>query len=259
MSFGEPISLKGARILITNDDGVYATGIKILERVARSITPDVIVVAPETEQSAVGHSLTIRRPLRIRKNRARRYIVDGTPTDCVMLAIQHILKDKKPTLVLSGINRGGNLGEDVTYSGTIAAAMEATMLNVPAIALSQCLKHPHPVKWATGEHHAAAVIRKLCAVGWPRNTLINVNFPDVPHDQIKGIRAVRQGRYKLGDDLVERIDPRGAPYYWIGALRQEDARPGTDIHTVRQGYITVTPLYLDLTHQPTMRRLAAAL
>jgi 5'-nucleotidase len=258
--FNAPLDLARARILVTNDDGIHAPGLKALEKIARSLSKDVWLVAPETEQSAVSHSLTIRLPLRIRKSMRRRYAVDGTPTDCVLLAINHLLKDKPPTLCLSGVNRGANLGEDVTYSGTIAAAMEGTMLRVPSIALSQVMKHGHPVKWATAEAHAAAVIRRLCKVGWPANTLINVNFPDVHADAVKGVVVARQGRHKIGDQLVEKLDPRGVPYYWIGTMRKEDAmRKGTDIAACVDGFITVTPLHLDLTHRPTMRRLAKAL
>ena len=258
--FDAPLDLARTRILVTNDDGIHAPGLKALEKIARSLSRDVWVVAPETEQSAVSHSLTIRTPLRIRQSMRRRYAVDGTPTDCVLLAINHILKDEKPTLCLSGINRGGNLGEDVIYSGTVAAAMEATLLGVPAIAFSQHMKRGHPVKWATAEAHAARVIRKLAQAGWPRGTLINVNFPDVLADAVKGTTVARQGRHKIGDQLVERIDPRGVPYYWIGAMRQEDALArGTDIAACQDGFITVTPLFLDLTHRPTMGRLAKAL
>ncbi len=263
--FDVPADLSKARILVTNDDGYLATGIKILEKVARSLSRDVWVVAPESEQSAVSHSLTIRRPLRIRKLKGNRYCVDGTPTDAVMLAVTKIMKDDRPTLCLSGINRGGNLGEDITYSGTVAAAMEATMLGVPAIALSQVVTSPHPAKWATAEHHAANAIRKLLRGlvrngGWPRNVLVNVNFPDVLADKVKGLVAAPAGRHKLGDDLHENVDPRGVPYYWIGSMREEDpARKGTDIAEVRQGLITATPLYLDLTHQATLRRLKRAL
>ncbi len=258
--FEAPLNLQKARILVTNDDGYLSTGIKLLEKVARSLSRDVWVVAPETEQSAVSHSLTIRRPLRIRKLKGKRYAVDGTPTDCVMLACQHIMKDNKPTLCLSGINRGANLGEDVTYSGTIAAAMEATLLGVPAIALSQVVTHPHPAKWTTAEAHAGAVIRRLAGAGWPKNVLINVNLPDVPATSVKGIVAAAQGRHKIGDDLHEHHDPRGVPYYWIGSMRQEDAtKAGTDIAAVRSGWISVTPLYLDLTHEAMLKRLQKTL
>lgn len=254
--FEAPLDLSKARILVTNDDGIQAPGIKILTSIARALTKDVWVVAPESEQSAASHSLTLRRPLRIRRLAARRFAVDGTPTDCVLLAINHILKARKPTLCLSGVNRGGNLGEDVTYSGTIAAAMEATLLGVPSIALSQLYTRRAHVHWATAERHAPAVIRKLTRVAWPTNVLMNVNFPDCVAEEVNGVAVVAQGRHKIGDQLVETSDPRGEPYYWIGAMRLEDAtRKGTDIAAVKAEYISVTPLFLDLTHRPTMRSL----
>ena len=249
----------GLRILISNDDGINAPGIKVLERIARTLSKDVWVVAPETEQSAAGHSLTIRRPLRIRKLSRRRFAVDGTPTDAVLLGVNHVLKAKKPDLVLSGVNRGANLGEDVTYSGTVAAAMEGTILGIPAIALSQYVDHPHPVKWGTVEHWAPIVIRKLLAVGWSRNVLINVNFPDVVASHVTGVEIARQGKRKIGDDIMERNDPRGEPYVWIGAQRAEErSTPGTDIEAVCRGAVAVTPLCFDLTHREGMRALAAA-
>ena len=252
--------LSSLRILISNDDGINAPGIKVLERIARTLSKDVWVVAPETEQSAAGHSLTIRRPLRVRKVSARRYAVDGTPTDAVLLGVNHVLKGKKPHLVLSGINRGSNLGEDVTYSGTVAAAMEGTILGIPSIALSQFITHPHPVKWGTAEHWAPGLIRRLLATGWSRNVLINVNFPDVIASSVTGIEVTRQGKRKIGDDIMERKDPRGEPYVWIGAQRAEErSTPGTDIEAVLRGAITVTPLCFDLTHQGDMKALETAL
>jgi 5'-nucleotidase len=248
--------LASARILISNDDGILAPGIKVLEKIARSITKDVWVVAPETEQSAAGHSLTIRRPLRVRQVSRRRYAVDGTPTDAVLLGINHVLKDKKPTLVLSGVNRGANLGEDVTYSGTVAAAMEATILGVPAIAFSQYYTQDQPMRWSTAEHWAPEIIRRVTRVGWGRNVLINVNFPDVPADKVTGVEVTRQGKRKIGDELAERFDPRGEPYIWIGAQRAEDrSTVGTDIEAVVRGAVSVTPLCVDLTDQGTMRAL----
>jgi 5'-nucleotidase len=256
--FEAPLDLAKARILITNDDGIFAPGIKVLEAIARSLSKDVWVVAPETEQSAASHSLTLRRPLRIRRVTPRRFAVDGTPTDCVLLAINHILKARKPTLCLSGVNRGANLGEDVTYSGTIAAAMEATLLGVPSVALSQVYTDRANVPWDTGRAHAAAVLRKLVKVEWPRSVLMNVNFPDCAPDSVKGSVVVGQGRHKIGDQLVETTDPRGDPYYWIGAMRLEDAtRRGTDIAAIKDNRISVTPLFMDLTHRATMRRLAS--
>lgn len=254
-----PISdLSSARILVSNDDGIHAPGIKVMERIARSLSRDVWVVAPESEQSAAGHSLTLRRPLRVRQVSRRRFAVDGTPTDAVLLGIKHVLKGRKPTLVLSGVNRGANLGEHVTYSGTVAAAMEATLLDVPAIAFSQHFHPDHPVKWSTAEHWAPEIIRRVVRTGWGRNTLINVNFPDVPHGQVAGIEIARQGRRKLEDEVSERLDPRGEPYIWIGGLGNEEAPvPGTDIAAVHDGKVAVTPLCVDLTDRGGMAALEA--
>jgi 5'-nucleotidase len=253
-----PISdLSGARILVSNDDGVDAPGIALLEQVARSLSDDVWVVAPATEQSAVAHSLTVRRPLRLVEVGPQKYTVDGTPTDSVLLAVRQLLRHHKPDLLLSGINRGGNLGEDVTYSGTVAAAMEGTLLGIPSIALSQHCNGEQP-RWSTAEHWAAPLIRRLAAAGWPRNVLINVNFPDLPHDQVEGVTLARQGKRKLGDELVERVDPRGQPYYWIGGQRLEDAGlVGTDLAAIHQGRVAVTPLCVDFTHQATLHDMAA--
>lgn len=256
----EPIAdLSGARILVSNDDGVDAPGIKVLERVAKSLTRDVWVVAPTTEQSAVAHSLTVRQPLRIHRLSRRRFAVSGTPTDSVLLGIRHVMKGKPPDLVLSGINRGGNLGEDVTYSGTVAAAMEGTLLGIPSIAFSQHLSGDHPVKWSTAEHWAGQIIRRITAVGWPRNVLINVNFPDVAHGHVSGVEVVRQGKRKLGDELAERVDPHGQPYYWIGGQRAEDrGHPGTDLEAVCRGMVAVTPLCVDFTSRDAMDKLTTA-
>jgi 5'-nucleotidase len=256
--FEAPLDLAKARILVTNDDGIHAPGIKVLEAIARDLAKDVWVVAPETEQSAASHSLTLRRPLRIRRVAPRRFAVDGTPTDCVLLAVNHILKARKPTLCLSGINRGGNLGEDVTYSGTVAAAMEATLLGVPSVALSQVYADRANVPWETGRMHAHGVLRKLTRIAWPHSVLMNVNFPDCAPEAVKGSVVVGQGRHKIGDQLVETTDPRGDPYYWIGAMRLEDpTRKGTDIAAIKANRISVTPLFMDLTHRSTMRKLAS--
>jgi len=251
-----PIDLGQGRILLTNDDGIEARGLKILHRVARGICRDVWIVAPELEQSGASHSLTLYRPLRVRKLGPRRFAVDGTPTDCVLLALKRLLRDKRPTLVISGINGGANLGDDVTYSGTVAAAMEATLLGVPAIALSMTFTDRKKIRWATAERHAPGVIRRLVAQPWPKNTLINVNFPDLPPSEVKGISVARQGRHKIGDQLMERTDPRGRPYYWIGPLRETgDGVPGTDITEVTAGRITLTPILLDLTNSGALKAL----
>jgi len=256
----EPIDLSRARILVSNDDGIDAPGIKVLEEVARSLSDDVWVVAPETEQSAVAHSLTIRRPLRLRQVGERRYCVDGTPTDSVLLGVRQLLQEKRPDLVLSGINRGSNLGDDVTYSGTVAAAMEGALLGIPSIALSQHIAGEGSIKWETGRHWAPIVIRQLASQGWPANVLMNVNFPDLAPEAVAGIVAASQGKRKIGDELVERIDPRGQPYYWVGGQRLEDpGLEGSDLAAVYQGKVAVTPLGADLTHQATLAAMAALL
>ncbi|WP_404378432.1 5'/3'-nucleotidase SurE [Caenispirillum salinarum] len=250
----EPITdLSEARILISNDDGINAPGIKLLEEVALTLTDDVWVIAPEGEQSGAGHSLTLHSPLRYRKVKERHYAVDGTPTDAVLLGVNRLVEDRRPTLLLSGVNRGANIGDDVTYSGTIAAAIEGTLLGVQSMALSQVFRHPDPLPWDTARSHAADVIRRCCAAGWARNVAINVNFPNCGPDEVKGVEVVRQGKRKLGDHLIERHDPRGRPYVWIGPARNEDTTVvGTDIEAVHRNVIAVTPLCVDLTHQPTM-------
>jgi 5'-nucleotidase len=244
------------RILVTNDDGILAPGIRLLERVAARLSDDVWVVAPERNNSGAGHSLTLRRPLRVRRVAERHYAVDGTPTDCVLLALQSIIRDAPIDLVLSGVNYGGNLAEDVTYSGTIAAAMEATLFKVPAIAFSQLCRNTEPVKWATAEHWAPALVGRFRAMPWPEDVFINVNFPDREPGEVRGVRVTAQGKRKLGDDLVERVDPRGEPYIWIGALREDSLhREGTDLAAVHDGFVSVTPVHMDMTHRPSLAAL----
>lgn len=252
------LDLSRTRILLSNDDGIAAPGLKVLERIARSLSPDVWTCAPELEQSGAGHSLTMRRPLRIRQVSRRRHAVDGTPTDAVLLAVNALHRKRKPDLLLSGINRGGNLGEDVTYSGTIAAAMEATLLGIPAIALSLQTDGSKPAHWATAERWAPDVIRRLVAAGWPPNVLINVNFPDCRADEVLGISIARQGRRKLGDQLGERTDLRGERYFWIGPMREDQSFvAGSDLAAIGERRIAITPLDLDLTHDATFCRLEA--
>lgn len=252
----EPIpDLSKARILVSNDDGIHGPGLEVLERVAASLSDDVWVAVPETEQSGAGHSLTLHQPLRIREVEPRRFAIAGTPTDSVLLAVNHILTDRKPDLVLSGINRGANLGEDVHYSGTVAAAMEGTLLGLPTIALSQIFASPDPVKWHTAERFAAEIIAKLTSQGWPRNVLMNINFPDVEPDNVSGVEMTSQGKRKIGDGLVERHDPRGRPYIWIGPQRSGGEAPrGTDIEAVGRGAVSITPLNVDLTDTATLLR-----
>jgi 5'-nucleotidase len=256
----EPRDLKGARILLTNDDGIDAPGLAVLEQVARQLTDDVWVCAPSSEQSGASHSLTMHRPLRLKELGSQRYTVDGTPTDCVLVALNHLFKDeRKPDLVLSGINHGSNIGDDVVYSGTVSAAMEATMLGVRAIGLSQRLVSGH-ADWDTPRRWGAEVIRRICAMPWPRNVMMSINFPPVAPDAITGIHAAPLGIRKIGDRVTERTDPRGRPYFWVGTMIEvEDPPVGSDVAVIRDGGIAVTALQVDLTHYPLMDDLGRAL
>ena len=250
------------RILLTNDDGVRARGLDLLERVARTLTDDVWVVAPAEEQSGAGHSLTLTQPIRVRQLDERRFAVVGTPTDAVMMAVAHLMRDTPPDLVLSGINRGANLAEDVTYSGTVSAAMEGALAGFPSIALSQVYAREgmaDTVPFAAAEAWAERVLRPLVSQPLEPRTLVNVNFPALPADEVRGIRVVRQGLRDYGRLRIDqRIDPRGYPYFWF-ALGDWTQTPGhvTDLEAVADGYVSVTPLHLDMTHEPSMARLQA--
>lgn len=252
------IDLKNTRIMISNDDGVEAEGIAVLERIARTLSDDVWVVAPALEQSGAGHSLSLHEPLRYRKHGERRWSVVGTPTDAVLVGVMEILKDKRPGLMLSGINRGSNLAEDVTYSGTVSAAMEATLIGIPSIALSNTVTEAGP-NWATPEHFTAEIIRRLTQLTWPTGTLMNVNFPALPPEQIRGVKPCPQGRRILTDNLDRRVDPHGRPYIWIGGQRTEpfSEHPTADYRQIQEGWITVTPLNLDLTHYRMLEEMHA--
>lgn len=248
--------LSGARILVTNDDGIFAPGLKVLERIAKSLSSDVWVVAPETEQSATSHSLTLRRPLRLRKQGRRRFSVDGTPTDCVVVAHNKVLADRPADLVLSGVNHGANLGEDVIYSGTVAAAMEAAVLGLRGIAFSQVRTIGSKAHWATTEAHAAAVVRKLVTFDWPRDLLFNVNFPPVAADRVTGVRVCSQGRRDVGTNIVEDTDPGGRPYLWLGDfLSDSTVTPKSDLAAIQAGAVSITPLHFDMTHKNSMKAL----
>ena len=248
--------LSRARVLISNDDGIGAPGIKALERAMKRIAGEVWVVAPETEQSAAGHSLTLRSPLRIHKIAKQKFCVTGTPTDAVMLAIHEVMKDCPPDVVVSGINRGGNLGEDVTYSGTVAAAMEGTLLGVPSMAFSLVTPDGAKAHWKTAEAYVEKVMAGLGEVAFPRGVLLNVNIPDRPVAEITGIEVTRQGRRKIGCELLKGADPKGQPYFWIGAQRDEDKTlKSTDLEAISRGAVSVTPLSMDLTHRGMMKTL----
>ena len=236
-------------ILLSNDDGVASEGLKALQETLASLD-EVWVVAPDRDQSAVSHSLTLQRPLRMEQVAPRTFVVDGTPTDCINLAVNGILRER-PRLVVSGINRGANLGDDITYSGTVSAAMEATLLGVPAVAVSLVTDS------ASDFAPAAAFTHRLAAAilddHLPPDTLLNVNVPALPTEEIKGFALTRQGKRRYDDAVVERTDPRGKTYYWIGGgpFAFVDGE-GTDFSAVQQGLISVTPLHLDLTNYASL-------
>ena len=247
-----------ARILVSNDDGIDAPGIKLLERVARELSPEVWVVAPEVEQSGAGHSLTTRRPIRLIEVGPQRYMVDGTPTDCVLLGLKRLLRGRLPTLVLSGVNGGGNIAEDITYSGTCAAAMEATLFGVPAIALSQEYRDRASIPWACTEAFCAEAIRRVVAVAepWPKDTFFNINFPAISPDSVRGFAVTHQGKRVLGDNLSEGTDPRGRAYFWIGPSQMRGgADPGTDLAALAAHRVSITPVHLNLTNVPVAEEL----
>ena len=246
------------RILITNDDGIHSPGLEACKEIARSLGSEIWVVAPEIDQSGVSHSLSLNDPLRLREIGERTYAVKGTPTDCVIMAARHIMPNK-PDLLLSGVNRGRNAAEDVTYSGTVAGAMEGTVLGIPSFALSQgysfATKKLPP--WETSVRFAPDIIRRVLDEGMPRDVLVNINFPDCPPDEVAGIAVSCQG--KRDQELLRieaRHDGRGNPYFWIAFARaMAEAPPGSDLHALGQKRIAVTPLRLDLTDEPFMTRL----
>ena len=245
------------RILLTNDDGIDAEGLTALERIAAELSDDVWVCAPETEQSGASRALTLSMPVRVRQLGPRRFAVSGTPTDCVMLAISELVEGARPDLVLSGVNRGQNLAEDVSMSGTVAAAMMAMALGVPGIALSQALEVFHDARrcaYDTAEAFAPGIIGRLLEASWPRNVVMNLNFPDLPAGEVGGVEVTRQGFRDLDHIRTERrADLRGRNYYWIGfGNRTPRLDEGSDLAAIHAGRISVTPLHIDLTHMPTV-------
>jgi 5'-nucleotidase len=251
------------RILVTNDDGIHAPGLVVLEKIARSLSKDVWVVAPEIEQSGASHSLSIRTPLRARKLSPKRFAVGGTPTDCVLMAVGAIVPGRID-LVLSGVNRGGNVAEDIMHSGTAAAAMEGALCDIPSIALSQLINYDDPdakVYWQTAAKHAPDLIRRLLAGPWEKDTMINVNFPHCPPDKVKGVKVVEQGRRTVKKQLTRAVDPGSRPYYWLhwGDEGADLARPDSDIHWMYKDYVTVTPIHLNLTHYGLLGKLKESL
>ncbi|OHV81708.1 5'/3'-nucleotidase SurE [Rhizobium sp. LCM 4573] len=249
------------RILLTNDDGIHAEGLAVLERIARKLSDDVWIVAPETDQSGLAHSLTLSEPLRLRKVGEKYFALRGTPTDCVIMGIREILPEK-PDLVLSGVNDGANMADDVTYSGTIAGAIEGTLQGVRSFALSQAVRRENGriAPWEVAESYAPDLIRKLSDVDLPDGTFLNLNFPNCEPKDVQGVEVTSQGKLDFGLTIDARNDGRGLPYYWLRfGERQGHFREGTDIHALKEGKISVTPLKLDLTDYSVQDRVAQAL
>ncbi len=247
------------RILITNDDGIHAPGLTVLEEIARQFSDDIWICCPQEEQSGMGHALTLSRPIRMRRHDERRFSVSGTPTDAVTLGLRKVMPSP-PDVILSGVNRGANLADDITYSGTVSAAIEGALAGVRSIALSQVYAREgmgDAVPFDAAREWGQKVLAPLLDVPLPARTLVNVNFPALPAGEVKGIRAVRQGfhDYSRGT-VVEGRDPRGYKYYWFGLEAIEHTLDhGTDLEAIDEGYIAVTPLQLDLTHHASLGEL----
>lgn len=245
------------RILATNDDGIHAPELAVLAD-ALDAVGEVWVYAPDRQQSAVGHGVSLHRPLRVTpfRGRDRWFMVDGTPTDCVMLAVRSLLGGR-PDLVVSGINPGANLGDDVTYSGTVAGAFEGMLLGLPAFAISMASYTPR--HFESAGRFAVRLARHILDNGLPKHTTLNVNVPDVPYDELNGVAVTRMGRRDYKDEIIERVDPRGGAYYWIGGAEPSHvSEPGTDFEAIEKGMISVTPLQRDLTNHAALPGLVEA-
>ena len=248
------------RILVTNDDGINAKGLEVLKSIALGLSPDVWVVAPETNQSGTSHSMTLHEPLRLRQLDTRTFAIAGTPTDCVIMAVRHILMEQPPDLVLSGINHGSNLAEDITYSGTVAAAMEGTLLGIRSIALSLMIRYEEGERraiWDTPLSHGPNLIKKLLETKRQPGQLVNINFPDVQPGDVQGVSVTRQGiRDQALLNIDSRTDPWGTPYFWFGFERRRSTLvDGTDLSAIAAKRISVTPLSVDLTDHQTLASL----
>ena len=248
------------RILLTNDDGIRAKGLEVLEQIARQFSDDIWICAPDEEQSGMGHALTLTRPVRLRQHGERRFSVTGTPTDSVTMGLRKVM-DGPPDVILSGVNRGANLADDITYSGTVSAAIEGALAGIRSIAMSQVYSKEgagDDVPFGAAVEWGARVLAPLLDTPLPKRTLVNVNFPPLPPAEVKGIRIVRQGfhDYSRGT-VVEGRDPRGFKYYWFGLEAIEHTLDhGTDLEAIDEGYVSVTPLQLDLTHHASLGNLA---
>jgi 5'-nucleotidase len=242
------------RILVTNDDGIEAPGLAALAE-TMALFGEVVVVAPDGNRSASAHSLTLERPLRVVEVRPNWYACDGTPADCVHFALNGLLRERRPAVSVSGINQGGNLGQDITYSGTVMGALEATLIGVPALAVSIDARSGFDFSGAKAV--TERVVRAILAHGLPPGVLLNLNAPNLPPERLKGLRLTRQGHRVYGDEIQERVDPRGKKYYWIaGQDLGFEALDGTDMVAVREGYASLTPISCDMTDARFLREMA---
>lgn len=247
------------RILLTNDDGIHAEGLDVLEDIARHFSDDIWIVAPEIEQSGKSRAVTLTEPVRVRRMDEKKYAVRGTPTDCVMIALLELMKDDVPDLVLSGVNRGQNIAEDTTYSGTVAGAMCGMQHGIRSVALSQSrgFQFPGSLPWETARHWGPKVLKPVLEKNWPENVIINVNFPDRAPEDVTGVEVTRQG---FRDENIiraeQREDLRGDTYFWIGYRgKLSDPPEGTDLRAIYEGRVSVSPLHVDLTHEDTLKSL----
>ena len=246
--------MKRPLILVSNDDGINSEGLHMLAAALEELACEVFIVAPDRDQSAASHSLSLHRPLRAERINSNTYAIDGTPTDCINLAVNGLLKDKKPNLVVSGINMAANMGDDITYSGTVSAAIEATLLKIPSIAVS--IDGRINFKFETATHYSKILARYVLDNGLPEDTLLNLNVPNLELGQVRGIKVTKQGKRLYEDPVVEKIDPRGKEYYWIGGneLGFVDIKD-SDIMAINDGFVSVTPIKLDLTDHNYLEKL----
>ena len=234
-------------ILVTNDDGISSDGIVALYMAMKEIG-NTYIIAPDREKSAVGHALTMHRPLKVEKLNENIYTVNGTPTDCVVVAVEKLL-EKKPDILISGINRGANLGDDITYSGTVSAAIEGTMFGIPSVAISMVYEEGKTIRFKTAAAFAKRLVLFLLEHSMPADTLLNVNVPNVEESEIKGVKFTRQGKRVYDNAIHETLDPWGRKHYWIGGGTPTwSGEDDTDIAAVRRNFISITPLHLDLTN-----------
>jgi len=244
----------GMHFLVSNDDGITARGIQVLSQWMKQLGA-VTIVAPDQNRSGASNSLTLNSPVRIREIAEQTYRVTGTPTDCVHIALTGLL-ERDPDMVVSGINAGANLGDDVIYSGTVAAAMEGRFLGLPAIAVSLVFDEK-PIHYETAAQAVVLVVERLCQDPLPADTILNINVPDIPWPEVRGFEVTRLGHRHRAEPTVRMLDPRGEPMYWIGAAgAEQDAGPGTDFDAVRRGYVSITPIHVDLTRYQALEQVA---